>query len=174
MAKPKLAKEIGIFSHADYTHKKAKARTSNRRQLTENIKKQRMKSTKQYSYGAGYGVIDTEPIRERVLRDVPEHTVPIRHLERIQEKYWDEKKQKYRTIETFKWVTDGYKTIPAHTRKVSRYLGEKAVKPHLKRWHINKKWYRNHAARKVRRTPIDTNINNSNYKKFYDIKWAIW
>ena len=174
MSKTKIFKETDRYSHTDYLHEKAKHRVSHRRKLTENIKRNRMKSTKIYSYGCGYSVIDTETIRKRVPKEVPEHAVPIKHWERIKHQYWDEKAQKYKTIDDFKLVIDGYKIIPAYIKMVSKYVGKKTIKPRLKRWHINKKWYRNHAARKVRRTPLDTNINGSNYKKFYDVKWAIW
>ena len=174
MSKTKIFEETDRYSHTDYLHEKAKHRVSHRRKLTENIKRNRMKSTKIYSYGCGYSVVDTETIKHNELRHVPEKTVPIKHLEKIKHEYWDEKTQKYKTIDDFVWIIDGYKTVPAHTRKVSWSIGKKAIKPRLKRWHINKKWYRNRAARKVRRTPLDTNINGSNYKKFYDVKWAIW
>ena len=174
MAKTKIFAETDRYSHADYVHEKAKHRANHRRKLTEHIKQRRMKSTNQYSYGAGYGVVKTEPVRQRIAQHIPAHTEPVHHLESIIRRYWDETEQKLKTYEDFRWVLDGYKTVPARTRIISKYIGERAIKPRLKRWHINKKWYRNQAAKKVRRAPLDANINNSNYKKFYDIKWSIW
>lgn len=173
MAKIKIFKENDEYSHTDYLHEKAKLRAQNRRKATEHIKQKRMGSTKNYNYLAGYRVVDTRFIFERIPREVPEYTYTTYHTEPIEQTYWDNKKQKYRTIPSVKKILDNV-VIPAHTHMVSKRIGTEQITPRLKRCYVSRKWLKNQANRRVRNCSSDMCLNDSEYKRLYDIKWALW
>ena len=132
----------------------AKAHRSLRIADTKQKKTNRINNVhnKVYSYSAGYWIEDTKRQYEYEYIAVPERIIPAK---RYFDLYFPEK------------------IIPAHKRKVIKNVIEIEVPTRLMKINFGnaKKYHRKKAARKVRQYTGD--LNNSDYKKVYDVWWSL-
>jgi hypothetical protein len=155
---------------ADNSHKHEKMKRAQRRKEKANLNAQRIKIDGKYGQ---YQVIDTKDIITVTREYVPEQVVPIRHLVCDTYCYLDKDGNK-QIKEIYRWVETGTKVVPAHYRNVKHHLGEEPIKPYVRKWHVNKKWARKEAARKLRRTNNSELYSKGLFKKVFDVKWSVY
>ncbi len=154
------------------TRQKAKMKHSLRRKETEHIKQKRMQKAKELPYSYRYYVVDSKPIRKIEKIEVPEYVKKITHL-RPTEKYITLEDGQVIVHRVFKEVVDDVKVIPAHILKRRCIVGYEDIKPYLRGNAPRKKWLKRQASRKVRKAGLYVG-NGGVYKKYYDIRWALY
>ncbi len=155
-------------------HQKSKLRRHLRRKETAATKNNRIKKAGQFGYGYRYYVKDSRDIRETYEVTIPATDVPVKHVEHIRREHID-KNGKVRYIDDYHFITDGYKHIPEHTVKRSRYIETVPTEPYIKQKKLDrKKWIRRQAAKKIRNMPIEQLLQRGVFKKAYDIWWSLW
>ena len=155
--------------------RKEALRRSNRRYETRKKKEYRMRRVRN-NHRCYYGIIDSRPIRETVERVQPKRVEPIYEVECVSIRRWDWETSSYYYEPYNIYHKVGETIIPERVRRWSRIVGETPIKPYLCKYDDGKykKWYRNQAARKVRRSRSTEPLQRGGYKKEYDLWWALY
>ena len=158
-------------------HEKEKLRHKLRRKESYKKNRDRTEASNQnvYSYGRGYWIKNERREGKKICEVIPAHKESIQKITGYVEKvnYWRDKEGYTHRGFTYNSPIYSYETINIPEKMVvkRRWSEYVQIKPYLKRSHTKKKWYKRMAAKAARKTELS---NGSNYKRAYDLTWALW
>jgi hypothetical protein len=160
-------------------HAKAKIRHSQRRKESSNKKKERIRNSEKLGWFYRYRLKTKRRGTRHKKVLVPEKREPWGHYETFYAPAFDDDGrivigEDSRPVyeKRIRFVTDYEEIIPEHIeiRKCGRY--DIPIKPYLIQFHINKKWSRRQAAKRIRNSR--ELYQRGQYKRKYDLWDDVW